>query len=67
LVAISAHTKLIIRELLPQAIAFVAEGERRLAAQEARVADLQRKGLHAPQSNRLLTMMRETMALQIAQ
>ena len=61
----SAHTKLIVQELLPRAKNFVAEGERRLAAQEARVADLQRKGRDAPQSKKLLTIMRETMALQI--
>jgi hypothetical protein len=61
----SAHTVLIVRELLPRAKNFVAEGERRLAAQEARVADLQRKGHDAPQSKKLLTIMRETMALQI--
>jgi hypothetical protein len=57
---------LIIRELLPRAGEFVAAGERRLAVQEARVADLQYKGLNAPQSKRLLTIMRETMALQIS-
>ena len=62
----SAHTKLIVRELLPRAKGFVAEGERRLAAQEARVADLQRKGRDSPQSKTLLAIMRETMALQIS-
>jgi hypothetical protein len=63
---VSAHTKLIVRELLPRAKNFVAESEGRLAAQEARVADLQRKGLDAPQSRKLLAVMRETMALQIS-
>jgi hypothetical protein len=49
----SGHTKLILRELLPRAKIFVAEAARRLAAQEARVADLQRKGRDAPQSKKL--------------
>lgn len=62
---IQSHTKLIIDELLPRAKGLVADGERRLAAQEARVADLQRQGRHAPQSKKLLAMMRETMTLQI--
>jgi len=62
----SAHTKLIVRELLPRAKGFVADGERRLAAQVARVADLQRKGRHTLESKRLLAIMQETMALQIS-
>jgi len=62
----NTHTKLIVRELLPRARDFVAEGKRRLAAQEARVADLQRKGHDASQSRKLLAIMRETMALQIS-
>jgi hypothetical protein len=56
---------LIIDELLPRAKTFVAEGEQRLAALEARVADLQRKGHDALQSKKLLAVMRETMSLQI--
>src|SRR5262249_16682862 len=44
----------------------VEEGERRLAAQEARVANLDRKGRDLPHSKKLLTIMRETMALQIS-
>ena len=66
MVGTSAHTELAVRELLPRAKNSVAEGQRRLAAQEARVADLQRKGHDAPQSKKLLTSMRETMALQIS-
>jgi hypothetical protein len=62
----SGHTKLILRELLPRAKIFVAEAARRLAAQEARVADFQRKGRDAPQSKKLLAIMQETMALQIS-
>src|SRR5262249_15236252 len=65
LAEMSGHTKLILRELLPRAKIFVAEAARRLATQEARVADLQRKGRDAPQSKKLLAIMQETMALQI--
>jgi hypothetical protein len=61
-----SHLKLVIEELLPQAQRFVEEGERRLAAQEARVTNLERKGRDIPQSKKLLTIMRETMALQIS-
>jgi hypothetical protein len=61
-----SHLKLVEEELLPRAERFVEEGERRLAAQEARVANLERKGRDVPQSKKLLTIMRETMALQIS-
>lgn len=61
-----SHIQLIIEELLPRAKSFVAEGQRRLAAQEARVAQLQRKGRDTPQSTKLLMNMRETLALQIS-
>jgi hypothetical protein len=44
----------------------VADGERRLAAQEARVADLERSGRDSPESKRLLEIMKETMTLQIS-
>jgi hypothetical protein len=60
-----SHSQFVREELLPQAKSFVVEGERRLAAQEARVADLERQGRDAPQSKKLLTIMRETIALQI--
>ena len=60
-----AHIDLIVQELLPQAKSFVAEGEQRLAAQEGRVADLVRKGRDGAQSKRLLTIMRQTIELQI--
>ena len=62
----NTHTKLIVREQLPRARDFAAEGKRRLAAREARVADLQRKGHDAQQSRKLLAIMRETTALQIS-
>jgi len=61
-----SHTKLVIEELLPRARKFVEDSERRLAAQEARVADLERKGRDLPQSRKLLSIMRETMTLQIS-
>jgi hypothetical protein len=62
----NSHAKFVREDLLPRAEKFVAEGEQRVAAQEARVADLERKGRDAPQSKKLLAIMRETMALQIS-
>jgi hypothetical protein len=61
-----AHKRLIVEDLLPQAKTYVAEGEQRLAAQEARVTTLERQGRDAPQSKKLLKLMRETMELQRA-
>ena len=61
-----SHLKLVIEELLPRAKQFVEDSERRLAAQEARVANLERKGRDLPQSKKLLSIMRETMTLQIS-
>ncbi|MFY9837001.1 MAG: hypothetical protein WAK55_11115 [Xanthobacteraceae bacterium] len=60
-----SHMRMVEEELLPQAKIYVSEAKRRLAAQEARVADLERKGFDAPLSKKLLKTMRETVALQI--
>jgi hypothetical protein len=62
----SSHIKLVVEKLLPRAKSYVADGERRLAAQEARVADLERSGRDSPESKRLLEIMKETMTLQIS-
>jgi hypothetical protein len=59
-----SHKRSIVESLLPQAKNLVSEGERRLAAQEARVAELERAGRDAVQSKKLLKIMRETIELQ---
>jgi hypothetical protein len=60
-----AHIDLVIEELLPRARTFVAEGRRRLAAQEARLAGLEAAGWNKPESGKLLDNLRQSMALQI--
>jgi hypothetical protein len=60
-----AHINLVIEELLPQARIFVAEGQHRLAAQEARVAGFEAAGENRPESRKLLANLRQGMALQI--
>ena len=59
------HTPAIIKRLLAQAKDFVAEGEARLIAREARVAQLGRKGREDYESSKLLRIMRDTQNLQI--
>ncbi|MGB8627781.1 MAG: hypothetical protein WCD69_00095 [Xanthobacteraceae bacterium] len=59
------HIDLVIQELLPQARTFVAEGQRRLAAQEAIVDGLEAAGRNKPESKKLLANLRQSMALQI--
>jgi len=59
------HTPQMIEEMVVRAKNLVAEGEQRLRAQEARVVELERKGRKAPESRKLLKLLRETQALQI--
>jgi hypothetical protein len=60
------HTRTIIDQMLPRAKGLAADGEERVRVQEARVAELERKGRIAPESKKLLKIMRETLALQIS-
>ena len=60
------HTRTIIDRMLPRAKGLAADGEKRVCVQEARVAELERKGRIAPESKKLLKIMRETLALQIS-
>ena len=52
--------------MLPRAKGLAADGEERVRVQEARVAELERMGRIAPESRKLLKVMRETLALQIS-
>jgi hypothetical protein len=49
-----------------QALTFVAQGQQRIAAQQARVAALDRRGGRAHESKQFLKTMEVTQALQIA-
>lgn len=60
------HTRTIIDHLLPRAKGLAADGEERVRLQEARVVGLERKGQIAPESRKLLKVMRETLALRIS-
>ena len=53
-----------IEQMLAQAKELVAEGEKRLVAQEARVVEHRRKGREGRESWKLLTIMRVTQNLQ---
>jgi hypothetical protein len=60
------HTRTQLEEMVLQAQTFVAEGQRRIAAQRARVAALDRRGGRAHESKQFLETMEVTQALQIA-
>jgi len=60
------HTHAIIEDYLPRAKRLVVDGEQRVRKQEARVAELERKGWAAPESRKLLKIMQETQALQVS-
>jgi hypothetical protein len=60
------HTPQVLKLLLARAKDLVADGEARLVAQEARLADLGRKGADSRESRKLLKIMRETQNLQVA-
>jgi hypothetical protein len=59
------HTTEVLEQLLARAKDLVADGEARLVAQEARLADLARKGGDSPESWKLLKIMRDTQNLQV--
>ena len=59
-----SHTRTLIEQMLSDAEAFVADGERRLEAQRIRVAALEKAGRAADQSRRLLKIMEQTQVLQ---
>ena len=59
------HTPEVIEQMLAQAKDLVFEGEARLVAQEARVAELERQGRERQESWKLLKIMRHTQDLQI--
>jgi hypothetical protein len=59
------HDRSMLEDLIVRAEKIVAEGEDRLAAQRARIAELKRIGGGAGQSTKFLRIMEDTQALQI--
>jgi hypothetical protein len=60
------HTRTQLEEMVSRAQARVAEGQRRIVAQQTRVAALDRKGRRADESKQLLKTMEDTQSLQIS-
>ena len=60
------HTRTQLEGMILRAQTFVAEGQQRVAAQQARVAALDRKGDRAHESKQFLKTMEVTQTLQIA-
>jgi hypothetical protein len=59
------HTRTQLEEMVSRAQTHVADGQKRILAQQARVAALDRKSRRADESKRLLKTMEDTQYLQI--